>query len=99
MRTYPSFTVSFRGQPWLNMVCEEQKDVEQFILDWCSSNNIRPSSDEWLIQPVAAVVSKEMLGEICSSQPVGGMSDYAPYDKRQAIPGRVEVKINPKCWG
>jgi hypothetical protein len=98
METYSSFTVTFRNKPWLNIVCRDQKDVEQFIVDWCVSNNVRPSSDEWLIQPIDSVIAKEMLSEICGSGG-GGLSDFRPTDKRFARAGELHVSINPKCWG
>ena len=102
MKVYNSFAVWYQGDFFMNVLANDQKDVEQFILDWCTGNNLRPTSDEWLIRPADSIISKEVMNEIMQDSGGGGnilgAIGGAPR-KGQAVPGLVSVKINPKCWG
>lgn len=102
MKVYNSFTVWYRGDTFMNVLANDQKDVEQFILDWCVGNNTQPTADEWLIKPVDSIISKESMNEIMgdsggSGNILGQVGSAAA--KGQAVPGLLKVKINPKCWG
>jgi hypothetical protein len=102
LKQYRSYFVTFRGQPFVNLLCNEQTEVEQFIVDWCQSNNIRPSADEWAIQPdVPAMVSKDIVSQICvdSGGDFGEAFSGRRVSKFQAVPGLIDVRPNPKMWG
>lgn len=102
MKIYNSFSVYYQQEPFVNIIANDQKDVEQFIMDWCQGNQIRPNADEWLIRPVDAIVTKESMNEMMQEGGGGGNiigNIGGTIAKGQAVPGLLKVKINPKCWG
>lgn len=99
MKTYNSYWIWHKSEPFISVLANDQKDVEQFIVDWCMSNNRRPNSDEWLIRQVDAVISKDMISEIVAD--VGGGAGIM--NPAMAAPlGRgyepVHVKMHPRCF-
>lgn len=100
MKTYPSYWVWYRNEPFISVLANDQKDVEQFIVDWCMSNNVRPVADEWIIRQVDSVVAKDVVSLIASD--LGGGANIMqtagyPSSKNQIIPGVVRVKMHPRC--
>ena len=101
MKTYNSYWVWYRNEPFLGVLANDQKDVEQFIVDWCMSNNVRPNSDEWLIRQVDSVVSKDVVNEVIAD--VGGgagimQAGMGLPTKGQVVPGMIKVKMHPRCF-
>ena len=98
MKTYNSYWIWHRNEPFISVLANDQKDVEQFIVDWCMSNNRRPNSDEWLIRQVDAVISKDMIAEIGSDLGAGSgiMNPIAAPLGKGYEP--VHVKMHPRCF-
>ena len=109
MRSYKSYIIWYRKTPIWNVVTNDQRNAEQLITDYCMSNNMRPTTDEWLMTRVDTVISRETVSEIMNevgagnnmiAQQAQGMSPagITQFNKNQAIPGLLKVKINPKCF-
>jgi hypothetical protein len=99
MKTYNSYWVWYRDEPFISILALNQKDVEQFIVDWCMSNNIKPSSNEWIIRQVDSVVSKETIAEIGAD--IGsGAGIMNPMMAGPTGKGYepVRVKMHPRCF-
>lgn len=98
MKTYNSYWVWYRNEPFLGVCANDQKDVEQFIVDWCMSNSVKPVADEWLIRQVDCVISKDVVNEVVAD--VGGGAGImnpmaAPMGKGYEP---VRVKMHPRCF-
>lgn len=100
MNTYNSFHVKFRGRPFINVLASGMDEVEQFLADWCASNNIRPQSDEWSIdENIPAVVSRDVVDQIAADTGIA-VGGGAARNKFACTPGDVgRVIPNSKMWG
>ena len=101
MKTYPSYWLWYRNEPFISVSANNQKDVEQFIVDYCMSNNIRPVADEWIIRQVDLIVTKDVIGEIINDMGQGAPALNGPIGSAQTM-GKgyepVRVKMHPRCF-
>ena len=101
MKTYNSYWVWYRNEPFISILANDQKDVEQFIVDWCMSNSVRPSADEWLIRQVDSVIAKDVVNEVVADVG-GGAGIMNPMMGGGGAVGKgyepVKVKMHPRCF-
>lgn len=99
MKTYNSYWVWYRNEPFLGVLANDQKDVEQFIVDWCMSNSVRPVADEWLIRQVDSVISKDVVSEVVADVG-GGAGIMNPAGMGTLGKGYepIKLKMHPRCF-
>jgi hypothetical protein len=78
-------------------------NVKQFISDYCTQQQVQTVAEDWFIHPVNNIISREILQ--AANQATGGAyaagggpGGFDTNDPKIAIPGKINVKINPKCF-
>lgn len=98
-QVYKGHLVYYRQEPFVYMADADVMAVRQFINDYCIQNRVPMVPDEWFIGELNTIISRDTLAQ--ANRVTGGaFADTSPSgaSKYDAIPGRVAVKINPKCF-
>lgn len=96
MQKYAGFIIYYKEQPFLYIADNQAENVQNFIKDYCASNQMQLLSTEWIIIPCPCLISKKIISAIAPPQQ---QSDILSQSKWRVTAGDVgTVMVNKRCF-
>jgi|SRR6476469_4948010 len=103
MEYQPCHIIYYDSQPYVVIVDANKRNAEIWIEEFCRNQRMEVQVDKWYIFSMEArcLISTDILSKICgrgNTSSSGTSTGSKLGDRTMAIPGKLEVAINPKCF-
>lgn len=92
MQTYEGFLLYHKDAPFLYVADSNVDNVQQFIKDYCASQNQQMISSQWIVIPLRSIISRQIV----KSEHPANESNLPP--RYKAVEGDIQVSVNRLCF-
>lgn len=92
MQTYDGYLLYHKDAPFLYVADGNVDNVQQFIKDYCASQNTQMISSQWIVIPLRSIISRAIV------KPDHHLQESHVPSRYKAVEGDIPVVVNRRCF-